>query len=480
MIYLDNFSIGKLSQRTAWVGASKSVGFLTLFAANIYLARTLTQKNFGLYQQGWLFIHTFVPILLLGIPQALSYLLPPASGEKSRQYIHAFFSLLFLTGLATCLLTLLLPKFMARVVGNPELYFLIPVIGLYTFLILPFNLMEPIFILKNRVRELFLWALFFNLLFLSIIFWGGQIQSLEMIFIALALLALLKMIIVILRTLTLYGPGTWHISFDLWSPLFKYLGILAGISVVDVLTVEIDKYVVSHFLGAERYALYSVGAMEIPVLALLISSVTAVMMPEMTHLLSENKKEEVIRLLHRSMEKLAIVIFPLCFYCVLTAGFYLPFFFGDRYKASLVVFYIYLVLVPIRVLNNHPYLISGGLQRYALYARLLDIAINFALGIFLIRRIGLLGPAIATVLASYIHKAYQTAIVGKHLGLKLDRIYPWKPFFRILWRAGLCSLCLGTILHIFGSSLIPVLIGSVVFAGMYLILVPRLLKQNQS
>jgi len=477
MIRLDHFGIGKLSQRTAWVGSSKSVGFLTVFLANIYLARILSQKHFGLYQQGWLFIHTSIPILLLGIPQAISYLLPSASLEKSRQYIHAFFILLFFTGLVVSLLSLLLPGFLARFIGNPELTFLIPVIGLYIFLFLPFNLLEPLLILKTRVWELFLWAVVLNLLFISIILWGGKIKSLEMIFIALALLALLKMIIVIFRTFAVYGPGAWRIPRTLWSPLLRYLSILAGISLVDVFTVDIDKYVVSHFFGSEKYALYSVGGIEIPVISLLIASVTAVVMPEMTRLLSLGKREEVLSLLHRSMEKLAFVIFPLCLYCLLTARFYIPFFFGDRYQASTIVFCIYLVLMPIRVLNNHPYLISAGLQRYALYARLLDITINLILGIVLIRWIGLLGPAVSTVLASYIHKAYQTAVMGKYLGLKLDKIYPWKQFLRILWRAGASSLCLGIILYIFGSSLVSIIIGSVLFSGIYLILLAPLLKK---
>jgi len=480
MIRLDHFGIGKLSQRTAWVGASKSVGFLFVFLANIYLARTLSQKHFGLYQQGWLFIHTSLPILLLGIPQALNYLLPPASQEKTRQYIHAFFLLLFFTGLVTSLLALSVPGFLAGLIGNPELSILIPVIGLYIFVFLPFNLLEPLLILKTRVRELFLWSVLLNLLFILIILWGGKIKSLEKIFTALAVLALVKMIIASQRTLALYGPGSWRIPRTLWSPLLRYLSILAGISLVDIFTMDIDKYVVSHFLGSEKYALYSVGAIEIPVITLLIGSVTAVVMPEMTRFLSLDKKDEVIRLLHRSMEKLAFVILPLFIYCALTAGFYIPFFFGERYQASIAIFCIYLVLMPIRILNNHPYLISAGLQRYALYARILDIFINFILGIILIRWIGLWGPAVSTVLASYIHKVYQTAIMSKHLGLKMDKIYPWKQFLRILVSTAPGAICLGMILVIFGRSLASIIIGSVLFAGIYLILLPPLLKQSHT
>ncbi len=472
MVNLKELGLGRLSRRTAWVGASKSAGFLAVLLANIYLARTLNRGEFGRYQQGWLYISTLVPILLLGIPQAVNYFLPPASADRIRGYICAFLCILIVTGAVAALTAFLFPATFARLIGNVQLTILIPIVGLYVLFVLPSYLLEPLLILRGRVRELLGWTLLFAAIFLAIAVRWGKVHNLKGLFGALVFLAALKTIVTVGRTGRIFGGGRWRLPSGLWTNLLKYLGVLGAIALVDVFTVQIDKYLVSHFLGAGKFAIYAIGAIELPIVGLLLSSVTAVVMPEISRHLASQRHTETIKLLHRSMEKLALVLFPLFLYLLITAHFYIPFFFSHKYQASVVIFYIYLIMLPIRAMNNHPYLIAAGLQRYALYGRLMDIAVNFIVGLLLLRWIGILGPAISTVIGTYVHKSYQTAIMARHLGLGVRELYPWRRFGRVALRAAMCGIIAGAVILLFGSNLMSILSGTVLFAFIYIVLLP--------
>ncbi|MBN1903262.1 polysaccharide biosynthesis protein [Candidatus Sumerlaeota bacterium] len=473
MIKLEHLGIGTLSRKTIWVSASKTITFSVILFANVYLARRLTRHDFGLYQQAWLFLQTLTPILLLGISQALNYYLPSSSDEKAREYISAFFVIICITGFFALALAFLAPRIIAQIIGNDRLVPLIPILGLYIFLILPSYHLEPLLILKRRISELFLWTLIFDLIFFAIIFWFGFVSNIKGIFTCLALMALFKSFIVIVRAIKLYGPGKWNFVGALGKPLFYYLCVLGGIAAIDVLSLHIDKYIVSHFLGAERYALYAIGSMEIPFVIIVTASVTAVIMPELSRCHALNKHDDVLRLIHRSMEKLSFLIFPIWLYLLATAGFYIPFFFGESYRASLPIFYIYLCLLPIRALNNHPYIIAAGLQRYALYARIIDFLVDFALGLLLVRWMGLIGPALAMLAASYAHKGYQTMILCRHLKLGVTKVYPWGSLARCLVMAGVAALGLKLILAITGENIAGIAVGSVLFSGLYLVILYR-------
>ena len=478
MKFLNQLGIGTLSRRTAWVGSAKTLTILSFIAANIYLTRRLSVSDFGRYQQVWLIIRTLTPIFLLGIPQALNYFIPQTDRKTGRSYLTVFNLILLCMGIIIAAVSYLKPEAITLIAGNREIVPLVSIAGLYLLFILPSNLLEPVLIFQKKVREYFLWNLSFTVIFICIVFYGGYIDDLEWIFQGLAGLAFFKALVALIRSQTTLGMGNpGHIS-DRKKHLFRYLLVLGSIGFVDILTAHMDKYLVSHFTGEEKFAIYSIGSIEIPLAGLLLSAVTAVVMPEFSRLIAQKKHSQVLSLLKRSMEKLAVFIFPVFIYSMLTAHFFIPFFFSEKYMDSIPIFIIYLVMLPMRAINNHPYLIAAGLQRYALYARIIDIIINFVLGIILLKWVGIAGPAVSTVLASYVHKAYQTGIVCKNLDVSLKRIYPWRGLMRIFTVSAVSGLPLFLLL-LQGKDLtaIPLVIGSVIFIGIYMAFTPWILRR---
>lgn len=465
--FLDSLGLGQLSRKTAVVGASKTFQFVAVLATNVLLTRIFLVNHFGRYQQSWLIVNTLAPLLLLGIPQGINFLLPRSDTFTARKILWLLYGFLIAVSLPVVLILIIFPQWIAALLGNPELVPILQVLAIYLIIVLPTYCLDPILIINNRQGVLLVITVIYGFLFFAVNVFFGLHGSIEMIFLGLSVIAGMKLILTFWLTSRVYGG--WQKTFDpvLLKQIVGYVAVLGAIGAVDVISLNIDKYLVACLRTETQYAIYSIGAIELPIIAILLGSVSAVVMPEFSRLLKQQNDAASIALLHNSMKKLAMLIFPIFTYLLVTAYIYIPLLFTWRYKASVPIFCIYLFLLPLRVANNHPLLIAAGLQRYALIGRVIDVVTNFVLGLVLLHFIGILGPAISTVLATYVHKMYQTSIVMEKFRLSVGAVYPWAAFAQWLGRSVGCALIVLVLSILLPFHLISVPAGTVLFGLLY-------------
>ncbi len=431
----DTLFISRLSRKSKIVVIAKVFNFLGLFGAVVILARLFSPELFGRYQQCWLLINTVVPILILGAPHGLNYLLPRADNNRERAlYCWRFYLLISAAGLIFFVTLSFFPRLPALLLGNFRLVPLVRPVALFILLLLPSYCLESLLIINERPWFLLIvnavYAVFFLLIHLISAMWG----SLEQIFMLLAFLAFVRTVLTFTLTYRIYG-AVGNLKEALHLPSLKtltlYAGTLSAIGVVDVVTVQIDKYLVAWFYKGQEhiFAVYSLGAFEIPLVGIVLAAVSAVIMPEFSRLVRENKSAQTITLLKATVERVNLILMPL-FVFLLSCGFVLiPFLFGEEYRPSVMVFSIYLFLMPGRVLLNHPLLIAAGLQRFALYGRVIDLVLNILLALLLLPLLGYLAPAVSTVIATYGHKWFQIIIIKRFLSISWRELYPWSRLF---------------------------------------------------
>ena len=114
------------------------------------------------------------------------------------------------------------------------------------------------------------------------------------------------------------------LDFPAMKILGRYVLTLTAIALVDVLTVQIDKYLIVWFYRAREavYAVYSIGAIEIPLVMLLVAAVSGVAMPEFSRLVARNDMAETTRLLGSVARNLGFLLIP-GFFFLLCSGFVL-------------------------------------------------------------------------------------------------------------------------------------------------------------
>ena len=90
-----------------------------------------------------------------------------------------------------------------------------------------------------------------------------------------------------------------------------------------------------------------------------------------------------------------------------------------RYEASVPIFQMYLLLIPIRSISFGLLLRAAGKTKYDFYGSILFFVIATGLIMFTIRSIGIYGPAIAIVISVYLLGAFLLVNIKRELGFRI-------------------------------------------------------------
>ena len=80
---------------------------------------------------------------------------------------------------------------------------------------------------------------------------------------------------------------------------------------IGTISVNLDKSIVSFFEDKATFAIFSVGALEIPVFAMLSAAFSQNIYPSLVKLVSDNKKEEAKDLWLATTKKVSYITFPI-------------------------------------------------------------------------------------------------------------------------------------------------------------------------
>jgi O-antigen/teichoic acid export membrane protein len=201
----------------------------------------------------------------------------------------------------------------------------------------------------------------------------------------------------------------------------------------------IDKWLILLLLSVSQFALYFNGAYEIPVFALMVSAVGNIMLVDMAQ---HKNSSQTIQTFHRSAYLLSAFVFPAFGYLLFFNVELFTFLFSQKYEAALPIFFISLMVLPVRITNFTAALQVRQKTHIILMGSLIDILIALGLTVWLYPLMGLPGMALAFVLSTWIQAFYyswQTA------SLLQTSIWSLLPFTHLgIWLAiniGAIAMC---------------------------------------
>lgn len=175
-----------------------------------------------------------------------------------------------------------------------------------------------------------------------------------------------------------------------------------------LLAKDFDRLIIMGFLSVDSFAVYTIGAMRIPFLPVLRTSLVNTLVPEVAEGYHETGKVpgESLHAWRRAIQLTALIIIPAFIFLEIFSNEFILGLYTTKYTESVVIFQVFLFLVPSYLLSYGIFLQGTGRTKPILYQSVIFIVLNVILSLVLLKFLGLVGPAIGTVIANFIAAGY--------------------------------------------------------------------------
>ena len=422
-----------LPKKAFIISFGKVINRLSALFAIMYLSYALSKDLYGSYRQVWLLFNMLVPMLSLGIPVSINYFLPLLNDNQRKTFtIQTYFLLCFL-GVIFSLFLFFGSDQLAKLFNNPDIGILLKYFSIIPFLCLPTLFYQNLFVcLDNPVlatKVSLFSSITYVLAIIIPIHFGYTLANM------IGFLTIHYLIQFLVFSVLMYRMFI-NIQFDYSFRLLKeqiYYAIPVGMtSVIGLVSINVDKIFISSFFNPEIFAEYANGSMELPFIGILTGSIMAVLMPEFVKLYKNKDIKNLIKIWHSSIMKVAFLFFPLMCILFIYSEEFMTLFFSSKYKSSAQIFKIYLLGLPCRITIFGVILLSLNLSsyvfKYAIYTFILNLILNYVL----INQLGVIGPAVSTIMVTYFIAALQLNRISKEFNYKFYSIFPWKKLIQLM------------------------------------------------
>lgn len=330
---------------------------------------------------------------------------------RSPEIFNAF---ILLTGISTLLCIILwLLSSQIRVFATVQELPYFNLMLLYILTSTPTNLVENIYLVRNKPEKIFTYGFstFSLQLFLVLypIHLGYGVREAMYGLIIISVIRLIWLAILLRR----YARFKFSPAF-----LWEHVRLGAPLIVSSLLSGSaqyIDGLIVSARFTPEKFAIFRYGAKEVPLVTQMASGLNNSMLTEFG---TPEKNRKAIAELRGKSRHLMHIIFPICILLLFFANRIFPTLFTENFNRSSDIFMMYVLLVTSRALFPQTILIGLKKTRVVMIVSIVSIALNIALSLMLIPHYGLIGVALATVLIFILEKG--TLIAYNHFWMGIS------------------------------------------------------------
>lgn len=415
-----------LSYQVGILTLGRLFSYMVLFFVPVVNTRMLSVDDVGLYRQFWLLFDTISVFLIMGFSNSLLYYFPRAENNAEKTvYLTQTLTYLFVVGVLSFgvygVLDVVLGGGLGAMVRD---YFW--ALCLFTFFMIVAKYMERLLVADRQAERQSLYhAAAYSLQAVVVIVASILTRSVNVIVWALLAFSFVKFVFALLYTVRVYHPSFAGISRKSMREQISYALPLGLASVVLMLFAKTDKYVIIHYLGREAFAIYSIGALQIPFVDIVRNSIYNVAFPMMAKYQKDGQFDDILDLWHRATLKTAVLFFPLFVFLEVSARPFITVLFTEQYVDATPITMIYLLIFVRSTVETGSVLMTFKKTAFMFKVNIVGFLSHIGFSVLMFKTFGRLGVPFATVIVVYVQNAVNLYMGGRLLGVSLLHVMPW-------------------------------------------------------
>lgn len=428
-----------LTEKTGVVVFSRILGTFVEIATIIFLVRMLTDTDFAIVSMLLLVYESAKYFATLGFPDSVFYFFERVAKDAKRSFALQTCSIMLVTGIISVILillfNLLLPVYLSEwsstsIAVAQEL---MPVMALIALFEIPTWPVNNLMLAADRQKDAGFYQIIngfmtFSAMILPLIL-GYDFSVAIWSLLGYSVIRFVMSLIWMLRILP---PSTEKLPRGLAKEQTWFAIPIGLSSLVSRLNRYADKFIVSYFITEEAFAIYMVGAQEIPVVRVIPFAVGSVLISRFVALHVSGDLVALRELWLKGVQKVALLVVPVSILFIVIAYEFIVLLFGFEYAPAVILFQIYTVVILIRVAHYGSILQAFGNTRKIVLLSLNLLISNVVITIPLTYYFGLIGAVSGTLIANIYNWIVTLRTIGGHLEIPWHKVIPFLNYFKLV------------------------------------------------
>lgn len=392
------------------------------------LAVNFSVEEYGVYSQAMLIVTTGTSLTVLGLTDAINYFYNKERDKGARdKYVATIFCLQFLIGCTFAVVLFIFRDGIALYFGDNSIITFLPYIAFMPLLNNLMNMLQVLFVSGGRAKAIAIRNLVLSLTKIAYVTVVCiLIKDIKFVLICLMIVDVLTVIymwIYVKRKIVpiILGKSDIHLSLSILS----YSIPMAGFIMTNALARNIDKLVVAKMADTTTLAIYAIASKELPFDMLTVALVT-VLVPYITQYVTRDDYKAAEKAFSQYIKLCYLITWPIAFGAIINSSDLMVILYDKKYITGLSIFVLYIIVDMIRFANVSLIFSSKAKTKELLFYSCSSLIINLFLNIVLFKYLGIIGPAISTVVVMLAINTIMLARSSKLIESRLFRIVDLK------------------------------------------------------
>ena len=423
----------------------KVMTMMISIVSTMILSRMLDLKSYGTYSTGNLIINTATSLSALGLLDAVNFYYNSKKDLKEK-YINTIFALVIFNGIIIALIILIFRKNIQSYFHNNLLSYIFiyiifrPLIGNIGLGLQNLQVSigkAKIVAFRNAVIS---FAKLFSVIMTA--FFTKNIQTIFFIMLVIEIISIFFYYKVLKENNIIIRPQEFNTS--LFKEILFYC-IPMGIYIqTNVLSRDLDKYIIGFYESTDKLAIYANNATKLP-FDVVSGPLLVVLIPILTRCIANNDLKNSVKLFKANIKIGYTITFIIGTTVLALAKPSILFLYGEKYLAGKIVFMLYVLVDMMNFISFSIVLGAKGKTKILMFISLIGLIFNYIVNYLFYNIFGFIGPAIATVVMTFILNSILLYISSFILNTSIFFMFDWKHIIMLCFEMFLLGIIINRI-----------------------------------